>query len=146
MGAILLDAAVWPWVTGADWMFKTVLAVLPFILLFAPERHLIPLAAIALIYFRAAGSFNLGVLFLGMIVFLVYERWFLKNFFNKTAWQSLILASGGIFVFYGIILVLNRLLAGGGFYFSPGVAVSLLFSAAVSSGLNFLLNKIYRLE
>lgn len=146
LGAIFLDAAVLPLVFGAGWMFKAVLAVLPFILLFAPERHIAPLAFITLVYLRASGSVNLGVLFLGLIVFLIYERWFLANFFHKTAWQSLILASAGLAVFYGVILGLSYLADRDGFY--PGAVgfISLLFSVAASAGLNFWLSKIYRLE
>ena len=145
IGAIFLDAAALPLVFGASWMFKAVWAVLPFILLFAPGRHLTPLMIITLAYFRAAGSFNLGILFLGLVVFLMYERWFLTSFFNKIAWQSLILASGGIAVFNSVVFGLDRLLVSDGFYFSPGIITSVLFSMIISSGLNFLLSRTHHL-
>lgn len=146
LGAVVLDAAVLPWFVSAGWMFKAVWAVLPFIFLFAPGKHWLFLGLLALIYFRAASYYNLGVLFLGLCVFLIYERWFLKNFFNKTAWQSLFLASAGLVVFYIIISGLNWLTASKEFYFTESLLLPLLFSVMVSAGLNFLLCKIYRLE
>lgn len=145
LGAIFLDAAVLPLVFGAGWMLKAVWAVLPFILLFAPERHLTPLIFIVLIYFRVGGSINLGVLFLGLVVFLIYERWFLGNFFHKTAWQSLILASAGFAVFYGLVLGLARLTGSDGFYSATVGIIPFLFSLAASAGLNFLLVKRFNL-
>ena len=77
---------------------------------------------------------------------MIYERWFLKNFFNKTAWQSLVLASAGIAVFYAVVLGLNRLLVSDNFYTVGSMVIAVVFSMIVSASLNFLLNKIYRLE
>lgn len=144
LGAVLLDLVILPWFFGLSLMFKAVLAVLPFTFLFMPDKQLKYFFVVALIYFRATTQFNLGILFLALGAFLFFEKYFLTNFFHKTAWQTLALASGGISVFYFVLLGFSRVLTPDIFYINSGLLISILFSMVVSTAFNFLINKIYK--
>lgn len=141
-GAIFLDLILTPWIFGAGWLFKFTLIVLPFLFLFLEDRRVLTyLFMLLLIYFRVVSSFNLGILFLALGSFLAYERWFLVNFFHKTAWQTLIFSGGGIIIFYAVLLGLSSAFSPGALFFNPGVAVSVLLSAIAAAVFNVMAGK-----
>lgn len=141
--AILLDLVIVPWLFGVGWLVKFVLALLPFAFLFFDNRHTAIIFAASLIYFRLASSFNLGILFLALGACLVFERWFLINFFHRRAWQTLVLSSLGIVVFYLVLLGFSRLLIPAQFYLSASLIISAMLSVGASVLVNFIFQKIY---
>ncbi|MEK7609153.1 MAG: hypothetical protein AAB476_01590, partial [Patescibacteria group bacterium] len=140
-GAVLLDLAVLPWLFGVSWLPQVVLMVLPFIFLRLERRDLYIIFTLVLVYLRAAGDFNLGVLFLALAAFLLFEKLFLAKFFHRDAWQTLALSGLGIIVFYAVLGVFSIFLTPGVFHLDAGVAISIILSAAGGSGANFLFRK-----
>lgn len=139
---MVLDAVLLPWLYNAAWLPKLTLALLPFGFLFLEGRGLKAVFITTLLYLRALGPFNLGILFLALMALAAFERIILTGFFHKTAWQSLVLSSLGLPVFYGMTWGLSRLLTPGNFYFSPGLAISLILTMILSVGLNLGFRKI----
>ena len=133
---MVLDAVLVPWLYNAAWLPKLALALLPFGFLFLGGRGLKAVFITTLLYLRVLGQFNLGVLFLALMALAAFERIILTGFFHKTAWQSLVLSSLGLLVFYGIIWGLSGLLTPENFYLSPGLFISLALTMAVSVGVN----------
>ena len=74
---------------------------------------------------------------------MLYERWFLVNFFHKTAWQTLIFSGGGIIIFYAALLGLGSIFSPGALSFNSGVAASVLFSAIAAAVFNIMAGKFY---
>ena len=141
-GTIFLDLILTPWIFGVGWLFKFTFVVLPFLFLFLEDRRVLTyLFILLLIYFRVASSFNLGLLFLALGSFLAYERWFLINFFHKTAWQTLVFSGGGVAVFYAVLLGLSSVFSPGALSFNHGVAVSILLSAIAAAIFNVMAAK-----
>lgn len=144
--AVLLDMALMPWIFGASWLFKFVLAVLPFAFLFLRGDALIIIFAITLVYLRAASGFNLGILLAALGTFLFFDRWFLIKFFHKTAWQTMVLSGAGVFVFYAVLLTLTRFLTPAAFYLNTGLIISAILTAGASAGFNMLFSRMYPVE
>lgn len=141
--AVLLDLAVLPWLFGVSWLPQLVLALLPFGFLFLPERDLKIIFALVLIYLRSTSGLNLGILFLALILFLFYERWFLVNFFHRSAWQTLALSGLGVIIFYLTAAGLSWRLAPADLLVNWGLAISILFTATTGAGISFLLSRFY---
>lgn len=139
--AAILDLAVLPWLFGASWLPKLVLVLLPFGFLFLNGRDLKTVFVLALIYLRVVSEFNLGILFLALVLFLFFERWFLTNFFHRSSWQTLALSGLGVAVFYAAIFGLSLLFTPTVFIFSAGALVPVITSALAAAGASFLLNK-----
>ncbi|MDP3764057.1 MAG: hypothetical protein Q8Q95_00340 [bacterium] len=138
---VLLDLAILPWFLGASLIPNLFFTILPFGFLFLPTKHLKILFLFSLIYIRITTPFNLGIIFIALMLMLVFERWFLTNFFHRSAWQTLVFSGFGILVFYLTIFSLNWALGLGNI--SEGVnrigpIVLLIFTSAASS---FLFNK-----
>lgn len=146
IAAGLLDSAVLPWLFGASWLPKLVLAILPFGFLFSNSRDLKIIFVLALIYLRAASEFNLGLLFLALVLFLFFERWFLTNFFHRSAWQTLALSGWGVAVFYVVLFGLSSLLNPAAFVFGAGRLWPILTSALAAAGASFLINKLAQVK
>lgn len=108
--AILLDLAILPWFFGGSLIPNLFFTVLPFGFLFLPSKHLKMVFLFSLIYIRVTTSFNLGIIFTALILMLVFERWFLTNFFHRSAWQTLALSGLGVLVFYITLFSLNWVL------------------------------------
>ncbi len=141
-GAIFLDLILTPWIFGVGWLFKFTFVVLPFLFLFLEDRRVLTyLFILLLIYFRVASSFNLGLLFLALGSFLAYERWFLINFFHKTAWQTLVFSGGGVAVFYAILFGLSSIFNSVSPSFNSGVLISIALTVAASAGFNVMAAK-----
>ncbi|MEK7078273.1 MAG: hypothetical protein AAB911_01760 [Patescibacteria group bacterium] len=141
-GAMFLDLILMPWFFGMGWLFKFTLIVLPFLFLFLEDRRVLTyLFILLLIYFRVTGFFNLGLLFLALGSFLIYERWFLINFFHKTAWQTLVFSGGGIAVFYAVLLGLSSVFSPEALVFNQGIALSILLSAIAAAIFNVMAAK-----
>lgn len=140
-GAVALDLAVLPWLWGASWLPKAVMVALAFLFLRLERRDLYFIFAFALVYLRAAGDFNLGILFLALTAFLLFEKLFLVNFFHRDAWQTLALSGLGVIVFYAVLGVFSGFLASGVFNLNAAAAISIILSAAGGSGVNFLFRK-----
>ena len=98
--AVLLDLAILPWFFGGSLIPNLFFTILPFGFLFLPSRHLKLVFIFALIYIRVTTSFNLGLIFLSLMLMLVFEKWFLTNFFHRSAWQTLALSGFGVVIFY----------------------------------------------
>ena len=143
-GAAALDWIVMPWLWGGNFYIKFVLAILPFALAFSPPRDLKIFFAAVLFYLRVSGSYNLGILFLALLLLVFFERWFLASFFHKTAWQTLVLSAGGLFLFYGVLLGLSAMLVWGCYSWNWSLVGSILASAIASIGFNFLFARIYK--
>ncbi len=141
LGAAALDLAVLPWLWGANWLPKAIMMALSFLFLRLERRDLYFIFALALVYLRAAGDFNLGILFLALAAFLLFEKLFLAKFFHRDAWQTLVLSGLGIIVFYAVLGVFSIFLTPGVFHLDAGVAISIILSAAGGSGANFLFRK-----
>ena len=141
---MVLDAVLVPWLYNAAWLPKLALALLPFGFLFLDGRGLKAVFITALLYLRVLGQFNLGVLFLALMALAAFERIILTGFFHKTAWQSLVLSSLGLLVFYGIIWGLSGLLTPENFYLSLGLAISLVLTMGASVGINLGLKRMYQ--
>ena len=140
-GAVVLDAAVLPWLFGASWLPKAVMMFLCFVFLRLERRNLYFIFALALAYLGVAGDFNLGILFLAMTVFLFFEKWFLVSFFHKEAWQTSSLSGLGIIVFYVVLGGLAGILTPSVFSLNSAWCVAAVLSAAGGSGINFLFRK-----
>ena len=140
-GAVLLDLAVLPWLFGVSWLPQVVLMVLPFIFLRLERRDLYIVSAFVLVYLRSVSNFNLGILFLALVSFLFFEKWFLVNFFHKDAWQTLALSGLGVVVFYAVLGILSFFTAPGVFYPDTALVISIILSAIGGSGINLLLRK-----
>lgn len=130
-----------PWLFSAGWMFKFVLALLPLAFLFLKNRALIVVFAITLIYLRLTSFFNLGLLFLALIVFLFFERWFLTTFFHKTAWQTSVFSGLGVIIFYGALFLLVRFLTPEKFYVNWHIIISLILTTLAGLVLNLSLKR-----
>ena len=141
--AILLDWVIMPWLWGAIFYVKFALAILPFAFLFLPARQLNITFLILLVYLRSAGSYNLGIIFIALLIFAVFERWFLTNFFHKSSWQTLVLSAGGIVLFYGILAGLSGALIPGS-YLDWQLVITAVSTAVFSIGFNFILTRTYK--
>ena len=140
---MVLDAVLLPWLYNAAWLPKLALALLPFAFLFLEGRGLKVVFAVVLIYLRVLSPFNLGILFLALMALVGFERGVLTNFFHKTAWQSLVLSSLGLAVFYGLVWGLSKLLTPEVFYLSTGLLISLVLTMGVSVGVNLVSKRIF---
>ncbi len=139
--AVLLDLAILPWFFGGSLIPNLFFTILPFGFLFLPNKHLKIIFLFSLIYIRVTTSFNLGVIFLALMLMLVYERWFLVNFFHRSAWQTLAFSGFGVLVFYATIFSLNWALGLGNINEGInriGTTTFLIVTSAVAS---FLFNK-----
>lgn len=142
--AILFDLVISPWLFGIGWLPKLVLALLPFAFIFLPFRQMIAVFIASLLFWRIAASFNMGIIFLALILLLCYERWFIVNFFHKTAWQTMVFSGAGIFIFYFTVLGLSSILNQSDFFFDWGVASSCFLSMVFGILANPLFLKIYK--
>ncbi len=136
-----MDLAVLPWLFGASWLPKLVLALLPFGFLSLPNRDVKIVFIIALVYLRVTSDFNLGLLFLALMIFLFFERWFLVNFFHRSAWQTLVLSGLGVAVFYAVMLGSSWAFDPAAFALNPALFMALLISSLSAAGASFLFNK-----
>lgn len=143
IAAVLLDLAILPWLFGVSWLPQLVLAILPFGFLFLPERDLKIIFALILIYLRSTSGLNLGILFLALILFLFYERWFLINFFHRSAWQTLAFSGLGVIIFYLTATGLSWRLVPAELLVSLGLIVSILLTTVAGASISFLLNRFY---
>jgi len=139
--AIVLDLIIMPWFFSAAWMLKFVLALLPLYFLFFKKRALIAVFAIVLIYLRLTSFFNLGLLFLSLIAFLFFERWFLTTFFQKTAWQTSVFSCLGVIIFYVVLFLLVRVFTSEIFYVNWNLTVSVFLTALASLAVNLSLKR-----
>lgn len=142
--AAIFDLIISPWFFGVGWMPKFVLSILPFAFIFLPSREAAAVFAAALIFFKVAISFNIGIVFLGLILLFYYERRFIVNFFHKTAWQSMFFSGAGIFIFYFVVLAASYFLDKSHFFFDWGVVVSCFSSMILGMIFNNLFLKIYK--
>ncbi len=117
------------------------LAILPLGFLFLPVRHLKIIFVLSLIYLRATTFFNLGLLFLGLILMVFFERWFLLNFFHRSAWQTLVLSGLGLALFYLVVFSLNWFLGLTQSSIALGQIVNIFVLTAVSALASFLFSK-----
>lgn len=140
-GAVLLDGMILPWLFGASWLPKAVMIFLCFVFLRLERRNLYFIFALAVVYLRAAGDFNLGILFLALTSFLFFEKWFLVNFFHRDAWQTLALSGLGVIAFYVVLGGSADVLTPDVFNLNAAWAISATLSAAGGSGVNFLFRK-----
>lgn len=141
-----LDAVLVPWLYNAAWLPKLTLALLPFAFLFLEGRAQKAVFVIVLAYLRVLGSFNLGILFLALIILVIFERVVLAGFFRKDAWQSLALSSLGLLIFYGLVWGLSKLLMPEDFYLTPGLLISLVLTMAMSVGVNLGFKRIFNFQ
>ncbi len=141
--AVLLDLVIVPWLFGVGWLMKFVLTLLPFAFLFLNNRSVTIIFLVSSVYLRLTSSLNLGILFLALVLFFVFERWFLVNFFHREAWQTAVLSSLGIAVFYIIVFGVSFFITPTLFYLSFSVVISLLLSAGFSIPVTFLLRRAY---
>ena len=139
-----LDLIVLPWLWNGNFPLKFTLAVLPFAFLFLNNRHTKIVFAVVLVYLRSATGFNLGVIFISLLALAVFERWFLTNFFHKTAWQTLLFSGGGVIIFYIFLFSLSSALFPASHAFSLGIAAEAIASSLASAGLSFLLSRVYK--
>ncbi|MDP3800428.1 MAG: hypothetical protein Q8Q90_03335 [bacterium] len=138
---VLLDLAVLPWFFGASLIPNLFFTILPFGFLFLPSKHLKLLFIFSLIYIRVTTSFNMGIIFLALMLMLVFERWFLTNFFHRSAWQTLAFSGFGVLVFYATLFSLNWALGLGSIeegISRIGIIIFLTLTSAIAS---FLFNK-----
>ena len=140
-GAVALDLTVLPWLWGASLTPKAVMIALTFLFLRLEQRDLYFIFALTLVYLRAGGDFNLGVLFLALAAFLLFEKLFLAKFFHRDAWQTLALSGLGVVVFYAVLGILSFFTAPGVFYPDTALVISIILSAIGGSGINLLLRK-----
>lgn len=138
---VLLDLAVLPWFFGASLIPNLFFTILPFGFLFLPNKHLKILFLFSLIYIRVTTSFNLGIIFLALMLMLVFERWFLSNFFHRSAWQTLALSGFGVVIFYIILFSLNWALGLGSLAEGISRIDITLFLAITAAVASFLFNK-----
>ena len=143
---MVLDAVLLPWLYNAAWLPKLTLALLPFAFLFLEGRGLKMVFAVVLIYLRVLSPFNLGILFLALMALVGFERGVLTNFFHKTAWQSLVLSSLGLLIFYAVTWGLAGLLTPEDFYFNSSLLVSLVLTMGVSVGINLGFHKFQEID
>ena len=122
---------------------KLVLALLPFAFIFLPFGGMSAVFIAALLYWRSAAHFNIGIIFLALILFLYYERWFIVNFFHKTAWQTMFFSGAGIFIFYAVILGASALVDPEAFFFDRGIVLSCALGVVLGILANASLLKIY---
>jgi hypothetical protein len=142
--AILFDLVISPWLFGVGWLPKLVLILLPFAFIFLSSRQMLAIFIASLLFWRIASSFNIGIIFLALILLLCYERWFIVNFFHKTAWQTMVFSGAGIFIFYFIVLGLSNLLGESVFLFDWGVILSCFLGMIFGMIANVVLLKIYK--
>ena len=142
--AIIFDLIISPWLFGVGWLPKMVLALLPFAFIFLPSSGMSAVFIATLVYWRATTSFNIGIIFLALILFLAFERRFIVNFFHKTAWQTMVFSGAGIFIFYAAIIGLSKILAPQAAVFDSGIAISCVFGMIFGILANIILLKIYK--
>lgn len=143
-GAVLFDLIISPWLWGAGWLPKLVLVVLPFAFIFLPTMETAGVFAVSLLYFRSASDFNMGLIFLALVLFLTYERRFIVGFFHKTAWQTMIFSGGGILIFYIALYGLAAVLSPGVAMVEMGTATSAVLETTLGVIANFLFVRAYR--
>lgn len=140
--AIIFDIAISPWLFGVGWLPKLVLVFLPFPFIFLSFWEVFAIFSATLIYLRSTTSFNAGIIFLSLALFLFYERRLIAVFFQKTALPTIIFSGGGIIVFYIAILGASAI-----FGLKPaidwGVAASCGLGTVFGALANALLLKIY---
>lgn len=139
--AVLLDLAILPWFFGGSLIPNLFFTVLPFGFLFLPSKHLKIIFIFSLVYIRVTTSFNLGILFLALMLMLVFEKWFLANFFHRSAWQTLALSGLGVVIFYATLFSLNWLLGLGSIDEGISRIGTTLFLAITAAIASFLFNK-----
>ncbi len=141
--AILFDLVISPWLFGVGWLPKLVLILLPFAFIFLSSGGMIAVFVTTLLYWRIAVSFNMGIIFLALILFLYYERWFIVNFFHKTAWQTMVFSGAGIFIFYFVVLGGSAIFDNKAFFFDWGIGASCVLGIIFGMLSSSILLKIY---
>jgi hypothetical protein len=142
--AIIFDLIISPWLFGIGWLPKLVLILLPFAFIFLPSGGMITVFITTLLYWRIATPFNMGIIFLALILFLYYERWFIVNFFHKTAWQTTMFSGIGVFIFYLITLGASAVVDHSEFFFDWGIVLSCALGMIFGTLTNMFLLRIYR--
>ena len=142
--AAVFDLIISPWLFGVGWLPKMVLVLLPFAFIFLPSRGMWAVFIATLVYWRAAASFNIGIIFLALVLFLAFERWFIVNFFHKTAWQTMIFSGAGILIFYAVLAGASGILAPQTIIIDLGTVISCVLGMAFGILANVILLKIYK--
>ena len=135
-----------PWLIGKTWLPSIFLSTLPLIFLSANKTNLKVIFAFVLIYVRIVSAFNLGLLFLALLALVVYERWFLGNFFHKDIWQTTVFSGGGVVIFYLVLFGLSYLLSPENIILDRGVLLNIILTTILSIALNLCAKKFIRLD
>lgn len=140
--AIFFDLILAPWLLGLGWFFKFTLAILPGLFLVLEDRRTLTIIFVVMLaYLRAAGFFNLGIIFLALGSVWVYERYFLVSFFHRSAWQTLVFSGGGIFVLYAALLGLSSIFDSKVIILDGGLLTTIFLNTIAAISFNFITNK-----